>query len=223
MKVSILYIVRSFIVLVEGAIIGLFFVTLIMHPPAELTDEQLILKYHSGHPEVFETLVKRYLPSLYRFAYRFSGDVAEAEDIAQEVIVKAWKHLHRVDPSQSFKGWMFRIARNICIDHLRKKNAIPLSTFENDDGSNSLEDSLVDPIPLADEQMDRQQLSEVIRAALEALPAQYRIVLSLRYDEGLTLAEIAETLETPIETIKSQHRRGVLHLRKNISKTAITQ
>ncbi len=194
-----------------------------MHPLNELSDEQLILKYQSGHPEAFDTLVKRYLPSLYRFAYRFCGDTAEAEDITQETLLKAWKHLSKVDSSQSLKGWMFRITRNVCIDHYRKKKMIPFSQFDNDDGSNILEDSLTDPLPLADVQRHRDELSDMLRAILQKLPAQYRIVLSLRYDEGLTLKEIADSLEVPPETIKSQHHRAILLLRKTISVAQLSQ
>ncbi len=187
-----------------------------MHIPDEQSDEQLVRAYQSGNPEAFEILVRRYLSSIYRLAYRFNNNQHEAEDITQEVTLKLWKHLPSLDPTKSLKGWIFRVARNVCVDRLRKQKTVPFSTFDDDDGNNSLEESLTDPLPLADEQLDKQELSIAMKSALQSLPAQYRIVLSLRYDEGLKLSQIADSLEVPLETIKSQHRRAIILLRKNI-------
>src|SRR3989338_1059328 len=85
------------------------------------TDEQLVSEYLADNKDSLEILVKRYLKPVYRFAYKYADDVSGAEDIAQEVFIKAWRNLKRFDQSKNFKTWLFTITKNTALDFLKKK------------------------------------------------------------------------------------------------------
>ena len=181
---------------------------------SEYLDEQLVNAYLSGDEKSLEILIQRYLKPIYNFVYRYAGDMANAEDLTQEVFVKVWKNIKHFDQKRSFKPWIFRIARNTAFDCLRKKKCVPLSEFENSDGDNYLADSLSSEAPLPPEVIDSANTSQKVSSALEKLPLNYRAVVLLRYKEDFKFIEIAEILDESIDTVKSRYRRGLLELRK---------
>lgn len=181
------------------------------------SDIQLITDYLKGDEKSLEILIKRYLKSIYNFVYRYIGDKQEAEDITQEVFIKVWRNLKKFDKDKKFKTWVFSIAKNICIDTLRKKKAVPFSEFENKEGKNMLAERLIDLSPLPNEIFERVDIAETLNAAINQLVPRYRIVLFLRYNDHFTFREIAEILEEPLNTIKSRHRRAIVELQKLFS------
>ncbi|MFA6919366.1 MAG: sigma-70 family RNA polymerase sigma factor, partial [Patescibacteria group bacterium] len=96
---------------------------------SEYLDEQLVQQYLSGDEKSLEVLIQKYLKPIYNFVYRYVGDMANAEDLTQEVFVKVWKNIKKFDRKKSFKTWIFCIAKNTAFDYLRKKKSIPLSNF----------------------------------------------------------------------------------------------
>jgi RNA polymerase sigma-70 factor (ECF subfamily) len=128
--------------------------------------------------------------------------------------LKVWKNLKKFDPQRSFKTWIFSIAKNASIDFLKKKKVLPFSAFENEEGENVLTETLADPSPLPDEIVARVDAGEKLRQAMELLIPKYRTVLYLRYNDPFTFREIAETLDEPLHTIKSRHRRALIVLKK---------
>ncbi len=178
------------------------------------SDEQLIEDYLTGDEESLEILFGRYLKPIYGFTYGYAGSRRDAEDITQEVFVKAWRHLKRFDRNKSFKAWIFSIAKNAAIDFLKKKKTIPFSVFENKEGKNIVTETLADPSPLPSELSEKADIAQMLTAAIEKLSPEHRLVLSLRYNDHLNFREIAELLKEPLHTIKSRHRRALIKLRE---------
>jgi len=180
----------------------------------ELSDSEIIANYRNGNKESLNILVGRYLNLIYYFTYRYVGNAEEAEDITQDVFVKAWSNLKKFDQEKSFKTWIFSIAKNTALDWLKKKKAIPFSNFENAEGENFLTETLADPACLPPELFEKAEIAEKLNLALEKLPPKYRMVLFLRYNNDFNFREISESLGEPLDTIKSQHRRALIKLKE---------
>jgi len=177
-------------------------------------DKKLVSDYLTGDKKSFEILVKKYLKPIYSFTYRYVGNAQDAEDIAQDVFLKVWRNIKKFDLNRSFKTWIFSIAKNSCVDNLRKKKSIPFSRFENEKGENVLVERIADPRPLVDEILKRADMTKTLNLAMERLSPDYRMVLFLRYNDHFTFKEISESLEEPINTVKSRHRRALNQLKK---------
>ncbi len=180
----------------------------------ERDDKQLISDYLTGNENALHDLIRKYLKALYNFAYRLAGNTEDAEDITQEIFIKVWKNIKRYDQNYSVKTWLFAIARNTTIDWLRKKRDLVFSDFETNEGENILFDTLTDPMPLSDEIIARTEDKKFLNHALSKLPLMYREVIILRYQDGLTFKEIGDIVGKPLDTVKSQHRRALIALRK---------
>jgi len=178
------------------------------------SDQQLISAYFKGEEKSLEVLIGRYFKPIYSFTYRYVGSAQDAEDITQDAFVKAWRNLKKFDPGRSFKTWVFSIAKNTCIDFLKKKKSIPFSRFEKENGENALLETLADSSPLPDELLEREGLGEALSKAMEVLSPKYRLVLFLRYNDHFNFREISEIFNEPLHTIKSRHRRALILLRK---------
>ena len=177
----------------------------------------MIEKYLKGDEKSLEILIQNYLKPVYSFVYRYVGNAGDAEDITQEVFVKTWRHLKKFDQEKSFKTWIFSIAKNTSLDFLKKRKAVPFSEFENNKGENMFTETLIDPSPLPQEILERQDVSQLLNRLMEKLSPNYRMVLFLRYNDHFTFREIAESLGEPLNTVKSRHRRGLIMLKKLLS------
>ena len=184
----------------------------------DTNDSQLVLESLEGKDASFAELVSRHVSGVYRFAYRYVRDPADAEDIAQETFVRAWKNLKKFDTSRNLKTWLFTIAKNASLDMLKKKKPLAFSRIT---GAESELESFLAPYVAAGElpeiAVDQKFLKVDMDQALAKLPPAYRAVLALRYNEHLKFREIAETLGEPIDTVKSKHRRGLALLRNVLS------
>lgn len=178
------------------------------------SDQILIRKYLQGDEKSLEVLILTYLKPIYSFTYRYVGSARDAEDITQEVFVKVWRHLKRFDQSKSFKTWVFAIAKNTAIDFLRKKKAIPFSDFDTESGGNIIADTVADAAKLPQEIFKQKEITQTLESAMTELSPKYRIVLFLRYNDHFTFREIAESLDEPLHTVKSRHRRALVMLKK---------
>lgn len=177
-------------------------------------DEQLVLDYLNGDDRALPALINRHIKTIYNFVYRLSGNAEEAEDSTQETFVKMWKNLKKYRHGKNFKTWLFSIAHNAAIDSLRKRKTIAFSNFENEEGENAFTETLVDPEPLPDKVSEKTQDKQFLETRLAKLPHRYREVLILHYHEHLTFDEIGKILRSPLDTVKSQHRRALGMLRK---------
>ncbi len=180
------------------------------------TDEQLILNYLEGDENALNTLVDRYLTDAYNFAFQLTHDSQATEDVVQESFIKAWKNIRGWKRGSSFKTWLFAITRNTAIDWLRSRKDLILSTFENEAGKNILTETLADENPSPFELITRAEDAFFVKNLLEELDPLYRDVINLRYSSNLTFKEIGEILKRPLYTIKSQHRRAIIALRRSL-------
>ncbi len=182
-----------------------------------LSDEQFIAEYLSGDEKSLEILFGRYLKPVYSFVFRYLGTRQDAEDVTQDVFVKAWRNLKKFDQNKSFKTWLFSIAKNSCLDFLKKKKAIPFSDFENEEGENVLTETLVDPSPLPHELLEKADIVQMLNYAMEKLSPKYRMILFLRYNDHFNFQEIADVLGESINTVTSRHRRALIKLKELLS------
>lgn len=182
----------------------------------KLSDEQLISDYLDGDEKAISVLVGRYLTDVYNFSLKLTGDKQAAEDISQNSFVKAWKNIRKFEGRSKFRTWLFTVARNSAIDWLRERKELPVSAFEINKGENMLLNTLVDDNPLPDELLAKAEDTQFVQMLLSELNPLYRDVLSLRYEKSLTYEEIGKILKRPLHTVKSQHRRALIALRRSL-------
>ncbi|MFZ5363924.1 MAG: RNA polymerase sigma factor [Patescibacteria group bacterium] len=181
------------------------------------SEEKLIKQYLRGDKKSLEILINQYLKIVYSFALHIVHDESVADDITQEVFVRAWKNLRKFDVKKNFKTWILSITKNAAIDYLRKKKVMPFSAFDNNDGGNAIADAIVDPAAPPDEIMERADTSQLLKTAMEQLSENYRTVLYLKYYSQLTFQKISEVLGVSINTVKSRHRRALAVLKELIA------
>ncbi len=183
-----------------------------------LSDEKLIESYIKGESQALENLIKRYLTPVYNFILGYVKEVPVAEDVTQEVFVKVWKNLKKFKPEYKFKSWLYEIAKNTCLDYLKKNKALTFSELDNfNDNSYSeclLDEKSISPLEIASLSGD----AGLVNSAMEKLPEKYKTTLNMRYQQGLKFREIAEIMQESIDTIKTRHRRALIYLRKLIGK-----
>lgn len=170
-----------------------------------------------GDDAGFSEIINFYIKPVYNFVYRICGNAKDSEDITQEIFIKLWKNLKKYKSEKSFNSWLFSIARNTAIDHLRKKKNINFSEFENEEGDNFLFDSVADELPWPDDLAEKAANSKKMDELVAQLPVIYREVIVLRYKNQLTFEEISEAVKRPLNTIKSQHQRALNYLKKSLN------
>lgn len=148
------------------------------------SDENLMLSVREGDLDAFEQIVLRHQAEAWRVAYRFTGDAAEAEDLAQDAFLRILDAAPRYRPTATFRTYFYRVLTRLCIDHRRKKRPSLADPFPN----------MSDTMPSPSVQADRAARDALIQAALNSLPADYRMAVMLRYFEGLSGAEMAEAM-----------------------------
>lgn len=170
----------------------------------EKMDKQLVAEYLGGDEKSLEILIKKYLGQIYGFTYKRVGNVQEAEDIAQETFMKAWRSLKKFDNRKEFRNWIFSIAKNTCIDSLRKKKALLYLETIKEPGEN-------------DKNLEQIDIVQLLSSTTRRLIPQYQTVLSSYYYNNLNFREISKKTGESINTVKSRCRRAILELRKSIS------
>lgn len=175
-----------------------------------LKDEAaLIAEAVAGSERAFQTLVERYQRPVFSLVVRMVRDHGIAEDVTQEVFVKAWLALARYDPRRRFASWLFKIASNAAIDHLRRKKVPTVPIESGDPDAWSVLDRLEDErAEAADTLVKRHELAEALEAAIAALRPEYRLVVLLRFKEELPYRDIAEVTGMPLGTVKTNLRRA---------------
>ena len=179
----------------------------------EKTDDELIAEYRSGDPEALQAIINRYTNPIYGFVYRMTHKSAEASDITQETFIKVWKMLPSYKMTNTFKSWIFTIARNTTIDSLRKKKSAVFSDFDDNEGNNWLTETIKDEADLPDVLLQKAYDKKLLDGGLEKLALDEKEILLLHYSEDLTFDAIGKMLKKPLNTIKSKHRRALAKLR----------
>ncbi len=178
----------------------------------ERVADSVLQSAQDGDAGAFEAVVEAYQDQVFTLAFRLLSDPVEAEDAVQETFLRVYTHLPRYDWKFKFTTWLYRIATNICIDHLRRRR--PESSLdceaEGCDGGVALflRDRLAAGDPTPEQAMMRSETCNEVQRALADLPPLYRTVLVLRYIQELSLQEISDILHIPITTVKTRIHRG---------------
>ena len=174
-------------------------------------DAALMLRAKQGDSGAFTELVEKYKQPVMNLAFRTLRDLTEAEDLAQNVFVQAWKSAPRYEPTAKFSTWLFTIARNLCLNEIRRRTRHPAESLDQtrDDADDQplyqIEDKRVAPAPVA---MLRDELVEKVDAALAILPENQRTALLLCRQEELSYEEIATVLGCSLSATKSLIHRA---------------
>jgi RNA polymerase sigma-70 factor (ECF subfamily) len=176
------------------------------------TREATLLERHrQGDAQAFSELYEQFETMVYNLAFRMTGNRADAEDIAQETFIRAYRHLRKFKGKSSLKTWMFRIALNCANTRLRRRGR--RLAHRVDDSEPELEKA-ADESRTPEERAVAADLSAAVRAGLEQLPPHYREAVLLRDFQGMNYAEIAEVLRVRIGTVRSRIARGREQLRQ---------
>ncbi len=190
------------------------------HGPQD--EAALVAEAIEGSELAFRTLVERYQRPVFSLVLRMVRDHGIAEDVTQEVFVKAWMALSRYDPRRRFASWLFKIASNAAIDQLRRKKlpTTPIETSDTDQSSilDRIEDERSES---PDTLVKRRELSAALEAAVAALRPEYRLVVLLRFREELPYKDIAEATGMPLGTVKTNLRRARREIEDRLRKDGV--
>ena len=183
-------------------------------------DEELVALAQAGDRRAFEELIERHKQKAYHIAFGFARDREEAKDLSQEAFLKAFSYLKKFDGRSSFYTWFYRIVVNVCIDYKRRAKRTAADQFD-ETVEIQLEPSHDPARPLAPEQhVLAGQISNRVDAALQSLPAKQKTAFILKNHQGLSIKEIAETMETAEGTVKVHLHRAVTALRRSLAEFA---
>lgn len=194
---------------------------------SEDDDQRLAARARGGDLRAFEALVRRYERWVFTLALRLVGERSEAEDMAQEIFLKAYAGLAGFRGAARFSTWLYAIATHHCLNHLaaRRRRAhleiSPEAPGGSQDQSPSAVERAADGGPGPDALLEQREIQQAVRAALALLSDEHRVILLLREIQGLTYEEIAETLGLEMGTVRSRLYRARQELRKCLGPAAL--
>ena len=187
--------------------------TLTLDQVSSLSDAELIGVAVDGREESFEELVRRYQRPIAGYVYRMLGDYDAALDVTQEVFIKVYNSLQRYSPEYKFSTWLYRIAHNAAIDHIRRNSNFTQSIeTESKEGAYQLQFEC--PAPSPERLRERKEWRHEIAEVIKRLPPAYRELILLRHSGDLSYDEIAEVTGLPLGTVKNRLFRAREHMRE---------
>jgi RNA polymerase sigma-70 factor, ECF subfamily len=171
------------------------------------SDEALMARIARGDEPAYRQLARRHLPVAVALARRVLGNTADAEDVAQEAMLRVWTNAPRWQPLALFRTWFRRVVVNLCLDRKRRAQWVDLEAAGE----------IVDPAANAGEQVERGERDELVRAAIGKLPPRQRAAIVLTYSEGLSNAEVADALGTSVSAVETLLVRGKQNLRRSLA------
>jgi RNA polymerase sigma-70 factor (ECF subfamily) len=172
------------------------------------SDEALMARVARGDERAFQLLARRHLPAMLGLARRILRNAAEAEDVAQEALVRVWTYAPRWRPLALFRTWLTRVVVNLCLDRKRRAPWVALEAAGE----------IVDPAPGASDKAETDERDRMVTGAIDKLPARQRSAIMLTYGEGMSNAEVAEILDTSVSAVETLLVRGKQNLRRALSK-----
>ncbi|MFH1098878.1 MAG: RNA polymerase sigma factor [Candidatus Uhrbacteria bacterium] len=172
------------------------------------SDAAAAVAVQHGKVTAYHELVERYYAPLVRYAWRFLGNQEDAEDIVQNVFLKAYANIRQYDPHRAFSTWIYRITHNECVNLLKRRHREPISFFDPD---------TIFPHPIAAEtpadQVERNEMLDLIERYLAALDPKYREPVILHYIAERSYEEISDIMHIPISTVGIRLKRARDRLR----------
>ncbi|APR87090.1 putative Ecf-type RNA polymerase sigma factor [Minicystis rosea] len=196
---------------------------ILSRPREEVTDEVLMMRFQAGDKAAFASLVRRHKTAIYNFILRLVRSTSAAEDLSQDVFVKVVQNAVDFKHESRFSTWTYAIARNICIDHLRKMSfrqhpSLDQAQGDSPDGPTLLDRTAdVHPSAAVERSVIGGELGRRITRSVEALPEEQREVFLLREVANLPFKDIAAITGVPENTVKSRMRYALERLQENLS------
>ncbi len=185
-----------------------------MRPIADASEQEIISKAKSGDMNAFEFLIRKYQRLVYALCHRITGAHQTADDLAQDTFLKAYLALPQFIEGREFYPWVRKIALNNCYNFLKKRNReAPLADEETLNRPNHLSPHHESPL----ETTERDEMERKFKEALQALPADQKVIFTLRAFENLSYAEIAQTLHIPTGTVMSLLSRARRKLKTDLA------
>jgi RNA polymerase sigma-70 factor, ECF subfamily len=194
-------------------------------PPAldlfNLPDADVVALAQQGRDSAFRELIRRYERPVFSLIYRMVRDRELAEDLAQDTFIKVLNHIDRYRPEFKLSSWLFKIANNVAIDHLRRRQLDTISIdgsphAQTQDAIEATSFDVVGQQESALDEMEARELGGEIERAIASLRPEYRSCIMLRHVEGRSYEEIAATLDLPLGTVKTYIHRARHELRKEL-------
>ena len=157
------------------------------------SDEALMARVARGDERAFRELAGRHLSAMVGLARRILGNAADAEDVAQEAMLRVWTHAPRWQPLALFRTWLTRVVVNLCIDRKRRAPWVELEAAGE----------IVDPAPAVSDVAEQSERERALAAAIGTLPDRQRAAIVLTYTEGMTNAQVAEVLDTSVSAVET--------------------
>ena len=186
-------------------------------------DIELVVRALSGREDGFEELVRRYQRPIVAYVYRMVGNYDSALDLTQEVFIKVYNSLKRYSPEYKFSTWIYRIAHNSAIDHLRRNGASRTEDLEvkGEDGQ-MFEKPLASKSPTPEQESERRERRAEIEEVIGMLQPAYRELIVLRHSHDLSYDEIADVTGLPLGTVKNRIFRAREAMRELLVARGIT-
>jgi len=178
-----------------------------------------MVKIAEGDEDAFEILVDRHQASVLNLIYRFIGDRTQAKDLAQEVFIRVWQAAKTYRPEAKFTTWLYRITANLCFNELKSSRRRKWFSFHRSDeeGEYTLEETLADRAPSAEDLLLEKERSRQISDALQSLPNNQRMALVLKRYDDLSYQEIAQVIGCSIPAVESLLVRAKKTLQEKLS------
>ncbi|MCI0513157.1 sigma-70 family RNA polymerase sigma factor [candidate division KSB1 bacterium] len=180
-------------------------------------DDDLMRQLQRGETAAFRVLVERYKHDLFRFILSKVKNREQASDLTQDVFLRLLEAAAQYQPAGKFKAWLFRMARHLCIDFVRKQaraNILPLNPMDTAEGGFGSLVAAVESVDDPEANVEFWEMQTLIQQALDALPENYRTALVLCQYHGLSYREIAEIQGCPLGTVKSRIHAGLSGVRE---------
>ena len=171
----------------------------------EIPSEDLMARIAEGDEDAFEILVNRHQTSVLNLIYRFIGDRTQAKDLAQEVFIRVWQAAKSYEPKAKFTTWIYRITANLCLNELKSARRRRWFQFHrsDEDSENTIEETLSDGSPSAEDLLLAKERSRQISDALQSLPDNQRMALILKRYDDLSYQEIAQIIGCSVSAVES--------------------
>ncbi len=194
---------------------------LYLHDFSSATDQDLVANAVSGAEGSFEELVRRYQRPISAYVYRMVGDYEAALDLTQEIFIKVYGSLRRYRAEFKFSTWIYKIAHNSAVDHLRRNTTREQSIINGAEGDH-FELPLESGQPSPEQESERKERRGEIESVVRTLPANYRELIILRHSQDLTYEEIVEVTGLPLGTVKNRLFRAREMMRQQFVQKGIT-
>lgn len=191
----------------ETALQGEFYIPkdrIVMKENRTLSESEVIRQVKKGNREAYQVIVERYMQRAYYIALGFVRNSQDAMDISQESFIKAFRKIKRFDPEKSFFPWFYKLLKNLCLDHIKRRSRV--------------QEIPLDEARILNEEREDREMKEILWRGIEALSFEQKEVIILRYFQQFSYQEIAEITAKPVGTVMSSLFYAKKRLKEAIKK-----